>query len=90
MHTLLDLRGSIPIFIHLTDGLCHYIKVLDHIVVEPRVIYAMDNFQNQTQSICKQTNYYVKKDYPDYLRWLIIFMAETDKVYVFLTNNLKL
>ena len=42
MHTLLDLRGSIPTFVHLTDGLCHDVNVLDHIVIEPGAIYVMD------------------------------------------------
>lgn len=42
MHTLLDLRGSIPTFVHLTDGLCHDVNVMEHIVVEPGAIYVMD------------------------------------------------
>ena len=34
-HTLLDLRGSIPTFIKLTDGLCHDVNVLDELDYEP-------------------------------------------------------
>lgn len=130
MHTLLDLRGSIPTFVHLTDGLCHDVNVMDHIVVEPGAIYVMDKgyvdyFRFYTilheqraffvtrakdnmaarrvysrkvdkttglkydQSV-KLTNYYVKKDYPDYLRRIKYHDDETGKVYVFLTNNFEL
>lgn len=42
MHTLLDLRGSIPVFIHITDGKCHDVNVMDLIVTEPGSIYVMD------------------------------------------------
>lgn len=130
MHTILDLRGSIPTFVHLTDGLCHDVNVMDHIIVEPGAIYVMDKgyvdyFRFYTilheqraffvtrakdnmaarrvysrkvdkttglkydQSV-KLTNYYVKKDYPDYLRRIKYHDAETGKVYVFLTNNFEL
>jgi len=130
MHTLLDLRGSIPTFVHLTDGLCHDVNVMDHIVIEPGAIYVMDKgyvdyFRFYTiiheqrgffvtrakdnmaarrvysrkvdktaglkydQSV-KLTGYYIKKDYPDYLRRIKYRDAETGKVYVFLTNNFKL
>lgn len=130
MHTLLDLRGSIPTFVHLTDGLCHDVNVMEHIVVEPGAIYVMDKgyvdfFRFYTiiheqraffvtrakdnmaarrvysrkvdkttglkydQSI-KLTGFYIKKDYPDYLRRIKYRDAETGKVYVFLTNNLEL
>jgi hypothetical protein len=130
MHTLLDLRGSIPTFVHLTDGLCHDVNVMDHIVVEPGTIYVMDKgyvdyFRFYTiiheqraffvtrakdnmavrrvysrkvdrttglkydQSV-KLTNYYVKKDYPDYLRRIKYHDVQTGKVYVFLTNNFEL
>jgi len=39
---LFDLRGSIPTFVHLTDGLCHDVNVMDHIVIEPGSIYVMN------------------------------------------------
>ena len=42
LHTLLDLRGSIPSFIHITDAKCHDVKVLDQLVPEPGSIYVMD------------------------------------------------
>ena len=42
MHTLLDLRGSIPVFIHVTDGKYHDVKTLDEIQVIQDAIYVMD------------------------------------------------
>ena len=42
MHTVIDLRGSIPVFIHITDGRCHDSNVLDMLVVVPNAIYTMD------------------------------------------------
>ena len=130
MHTLLDLRGSIPTFIHLTDGLCHDVNVLDHILIEPGAIYVMDKgyvdysrlysiiheqrgffvtraksnmaarrvYSRKVDKTCglkydqsvKLTGFYIKKDYPNYLRKIKYRDKETDKVYVFLTNNFEL
>jgi hypothetical protein len=42
MHTVLDLRGSIPSFILITDGKYHDSNVLDEITPEPEAIYIMD------------------------------------------------
>ena len=42
MHTLLDLRGSIPSFIHISDGKLHDFNVLDLLVPEPGATYVMD------------------------------------------------
>ncbi len=42
MHTLLDLRGSIPSFIHVSDGKMHDTRVLDLLIPEPGAIYIMD------------------------------------------------
>jgi hypothetical protein len=42
MHTLLDLRGSIPSFIHVSDGKCHDVHALDLLIPEPGAIYVMD------------------------------------------------
>ena len=42
MHTLLDLRGSIPSFILITDGKYHDSNALDQIIPEPDAIYIMD------------------------------------------------
>ena len=42
LHTLLDLRGSIPSFTHITDGKTHEVNVLDDLVIEPGAFYLMD------------------------------------------------
>ena len=42
MHTLLDLRGNIPSFIHVSDGKLHDANVLDLMIPEPAAIYVMD------------------------------------------------
>jgi len=42
LHTLLDLRGSIPTFIHISDGKLHEVNTLDIIPLEPGSFYVMD------------------------------------------------
>jgi len=42
LHTLLDLRGSIPSFIHISDGKLHDVNALDLLMPEPGAIYVMD------------------------------------------------
>jgi IS4 transposase len=42
MHTLLDLRGAIPAFIHISDGKMHEVNVLDFLPVEAGAFYVMD------------------------------------------------
>jgi hypothetical protein len=42
MHTLLDLRGNIPSFIHISDGRLHDVHALDMLIPEPGAIYVMD------------------------------------------------
>ena len=42
LHTLMDLRGSIPSFIKITDGKVHDINVLDDLIPEPGSFYVMD------------------------------------------------
>ena len=42
VHALLDLRGSIPSFIKITDGATHEVNVLDDLVIEPGAFYMMD------------------------------------------------
>jgi hypothetical protein len=42
LHTLLDLRGSIPTFIHISDGKLHDVNVLDLLLVEAGAFYIMD------------------------------------------------
>ena len=42
MHTLLDLRGSIPSFIHVSNGKLHDVHALDLLTLEAGAIYVMD------------------------------------------------
>ncbi len=42
LHTLLDLRGNIPAFIHISDGRLHDVNALDLLPPEPGAFYVMD------------------------------------------------
>ena len=42
LHTLLDLRGNIPTFIHISDGKVHEVNILDRLLPEPGAFYIMD------------------------------------------------
>jgi hypothetical protein len=129
MHTLLDLRGNIPAFIHITDGKVHDVNVLDQIVPEAGAFYVMDRgyidferlfvltlsaafFVVRTKSnvlLQRRYSYPVDKStgvrsdqtvilssfasasvYPDPLRRVNYFDAETGKRLKFLTNNFTL
>ena len=129
MHTLLDLRGNIPAFVHITDGKVHDVNVLDQIVPEAGAFYVMDRgyidferlfvltlsaafFVVRTKSnVLLQRRYShpvdkstgVRSDqtvilssfesasvYPDPLRRVSYFDAETGKRLKFLTNNFTL
>ena len=42
LHTLLDLRGAIPCFVHVSHGKMHDVNVLDQLPIEPGAFYVMD------------------------------------------------
>jgi hypothetical protein len=42
MHTLIDIHGSIPVFIHISDGKMHDVNILDVLEPEPGAIYLLD------------------------------------------------
>jgi hypothetical protein len=42
LHTLLDLRGNIPCFIHVSHGKMHDVNILDQLPIEPGAFYVMD------------------------------------------------
>jgi IS4 transposase len=42
LHTLLDLRGNIPTFIHISDGKLHDVNALDLLPLETGAYYVMD------------------------------------------------
>ena len=129
IHALLDLRGNIPAFVHVTDGKIHDVNVLDQIVPEAGAFYVMDRgyidferlfvltlsaafFVVRTKSNVRLQRRYshpvdkstgVRSDqtvilssfesasvYPDALRRVSYFDAETNKRLRFLTNNFTL
>ena len=129
LHTLLDLRGNIPTFIHISDGKLHDVNVLDVLIPEPGSFYIMDrgyldferlytvnqcaafyvirakknfNFRRlyshpvdkSTGLKCDQVVVLVgsksANSYPDKIRRIKYYDAETNKRLVFLTNNFSL
>jgi len=42
LHTLIDLRGSIPAVVIITHGKIHEVTILDDLLIEPGAIYIMD------------------------------------------------
>lgn len=42
LHTLLDLRGNIPTFVHISDGKLHDVISLDFLIIEPLAFYVFD------------------------------------------------
>jgi hypothetical protein len=57
VHTLLDLRGSIPSFILITDGKYHDSNVLDQIIPEPEAIYIMDKAYVDFEALYRINNF---------------------------------
>jgi len=129
MHTLLDLKGSIPCFIHITSGKVHDVNVLDVLPLEAGAFYVMDkaytdferlyNFTKsmaffitraKTNLVFTRCNYRqvdkttgLRSDqtihlkgpkssllYPEDLRYITYYDADTNKRFVFLTNNFSL
>ena len=129
IHTLMDLKGSIPTFIRITDGKVHDVNILDDLILEPGAIYIMDrgyldfarlytftqnlstfvtraksNFDyrrlyyrkvDKTTGLrCDQTimlnGFYASQDYPAVLRRIGFFDVDTNKKFIFLTNNFVL
>lgn len=129
LHTLIDLRGSIPAVVIITHGKIHEVTILDDLLIEPGAIYIMDrgyldfvrlhrihqssgffvtrakknfNFKRlysnradkktgvQCDQIVVLQGFYAKKDYPDKLRRIRYYDAESNKTLVFLTNNFLL
>jgi Domain of unknown function (DUF4372)/Transposase DDE domain len=126
LHTLLDLRGNIPTFVHVSHGKVHDVTVLDHLPIEPGAFYVMDRgyvdfmrlhrftrhsaffvtrakrnlncTRRASRKIDKSTG--LRSDqtivlsgvkssrlHPDSLRRVTYHDAETDRRFVFLTNN---
>jgi hypothetical protein len=129
LHTLLDLRGNIPVLIHITHGNIHDVNILDALFIEAGSIYIMDrayldftrlyrvhqshayfvtrakrNFAFkrlysqpvdkstgvQADQIITVTGFYSQRNYPEKLRRIRYYDADTKKRLVFLTNQFSL
>ena len=129
LHTLMDLRGSIPSFIYITHGKIHDTAILNQLVLEPAAFYIMDRGYidfGQLYRFTQQSAFFVirakknldysrrsyrpvdlstglrsdqmivlsgpktSKLYPDPLRRIRYFDAETNRRFVFLANNFAL
>ncbi len=57
LHILLDLRGSIPLFIIITAGRVHDVNILEELIPEPGSIYIMDRGYTDFKRLHKLTQY---------------------------------
>jgi hypothetical protein len=82
MHTLLDLRGSIPVFIDITEGSVHDVNLLDVMPIEPGSYYIMDkgyiDFYRLYNYFHQALAYFLMRA-KDNLRCEVISSAEVDK-----------
>ena len=82
MHTLLDLRGSIPVFIDITEGSVHDVNSLDNLPIEPGSYYMMDKGYidfHRLYTLFHQARAFFVTRAKDNLRCEIISEAEVDK-----------
>jgi len=56
MHTMIDLRGNIPTFIHITDGKYHDSNILDIIHFLPNAIYLIDKAYVDFKALYRMQN----------------------------------
>ena len=65
MHRLLDLRGSIPVFVDITKGGIHDVNVLNSLPIETGAYYVMDkgytDFKRLYEKIHKQQAFFVTR-----------------------------
>jgi len=126
LHTVMDLRGSIPTFFDMTSGKVHDVRFLDALLFERDAFYVMDRgyldfkrlhaihaagaffVTRAKENLCFARRYSRPIDkaaglrcdqvvfltgirgrekYPETLRRIKYYDAETDRTYVFLTNN---
>ncbi len=129
VHTLMDLRGSIPCFIHVTAGNIHDLNILDELLFEPGSFYIMDRAYidfGRLYALAQSLAFFVvraksnldysrrtyrqvdkltglrsdqtiilkgpktSKAYPEPLRRISYLDTDTQKRFVFLTNNFTL
>lgn len=131
VHTQLDLKTSIPAFIHISPANVHELNVLDKIHFEADSFYVVDRgyidfarfyrihssgaffitrarkdfsfclvksgkVEKPSSVICdqkiklKRSNFYVSRSYPEPFRRIKIYDPESDRYFVFITNNFEL
>jgi hypothetical protein len=82
MHTLLDLRGSIPVFIDITEGSVHDVNSLDKLPIEPGSYYMMDKGYidfHRLYTLFHQARAFFVTRAKDSLRCKVVSEAEVDK-----------
>jgi transposase len=82
MHTLLDLRGSIPVFIDITEGSVHDVNSLDKLPIEPGSYYMMDKGYidfHRLYTLFHQARAFFVTRAKDNLRCEVVSEAEVDK-----------
>jgi len=129
LHTLMDLRGSIPCFMCITSGRVGDVKIIDYLHIEPGAFYIMDRGYPDFERLyrfSKSLAFFVTRAkkklaytrqayrlvdkatglrsdqtirltgpktsgrYPDPLRRIGYYDIDTNKRFVFLTNNYAL
>jgi hypothetical protein len=129
LHTLMDLRGSIPTIVIITRNKVHEVNILDQLYFEAGAFYVMDRgyldfsrlykihlssaffvirprkdftfrrlysqpVDRTSGVICDQIitlcSFYTRKGYPERLRRIKYLDAESNRRFVFLTNNFEL
>lgn len=82
MHTLLDLRGNLPVSVYLTEAAVHDVKALDNLYVEPSAIYLMDkgyvDFYRLFHLVHKKKAFFVTRA-KDNMLFKVIDSTEVDK-----------
>ena len=82
MHTLIDLRGNLPVFIHLTDASVHDVRALDELCIELGAIYLMDkgyvDFYRLFNLIHKQGAFFVTRA-KDNIRYEVVESHDVDR-----------
>ena len=82
MHTLLDLRGNLPVSVYLTEASVHDVKALDYLYIEPSAIYLMDkgyvDFYRLFHLIHEKNAFFVTRA-KDNMRFDISACCEVDK-----------
>ena len=82
LHTLMDIRGSIPTFIQLTDGLVHDVNILDDLLLEPGSFYVMDRgyLDFQRLHIMHQTGAFFVTRAKKNMRFQRVYSHSADKI----------